>query len=360
MANTTITSGNVATKFDSEFFREYVRNHRFASFTGTGMTMPIVIKEERNGQKISIPLVTRLSGNGVAGSSTLEGNEEQVGNYSMLLTPTYYRNGVRFDKEEAEKPNFDIRGAAKPLLMEWAMDLTREQIINALCAVEASGTYLNWASATAANRNTWAVANSDRILYGTAKSNYSGVVATDLAKIDTTNDKLDADIIGLAKRIAMTASPAIRPYKPGAESSYEQFVMFVGTRAYRDLYSSLGTALQNARERGQSNPYWQPGDLMVDNVMVREIPEITTLLTASASFATAGDSSTAVEPCFLVGQQALGWALSQRPRTIEDNDSDYQFQPGVAVQMKHDIKKMFFNGKQHGMVTVFVSGAADA
>lgn len=359
MANTTITSGNVAKKFDSEFFREYVRNHRFADFTGTGLTQPIVIKES-DGKKISIPLVTRLSGNGVAGSSTLNGNEEQVGNYAFDLTPTYYRNGVRFSKEEAEKPNFDIRGAAKPLLMEWAMDLTREQMIQALCAVEASGTYLNWGDATAANRNTWLVANSDRVLFGTAKSNYSGVVATDLAKIDTTNDKLDADIIGIAKRMAMTGSPAIRPYKPGTESSYEQFVMFVGSRAYRDLYTSLGSALQNARERGQSNPYWQPGDLMVDNVMVREIPEITSLLTTSASFATAGDSSGPVEPCFLVGQQALGWALSLRPRTVEDNDSDYGFQPGVAVEMKHDIKKCFFNAKQHGVVTVFVAGAADA
>lgn len=360
MANTTITSGNVATKFDSEFFREYVRNHRFADFTGTGLTMPIVIKEEPKGQKISIPLVTRLSGNGVSGSTTLTGNEEQVGNYSFLLTPTYYRNGVRFDKEEAEKPNFDIRGAAKPLLMEWAMDLTREQMIQALCAVESSGTYYNWASADATARNAWLVANSDRVLFGTAKSNYSGVVATDLAKIDTTNDKLDADIIGIAKRMAMTASPAIRPYKPGSESAYEQFVMLVGTRAYRDLYASLGSALQAARERGQSNPYWQPGDMMIDNVLVREIPEITSLLTTSADFATAGDSSLPVEPCFLVGQQALGWALSQRPRTIEDNDTDFQFQPGVAVQMKHDIKKMFFNGKQHGVVTVFVSGSADA
>jgi len=358
MTNTTIHADNKAKEYDKKFFREYVRNQTFSDFTGTGMTMPIVIKEADMAQ-ISIPLISKLSGNGVSGSATLDGNEEAVGNYAFTLSPTHYRHGVRFDIEEAEKPNFDIRSAADPLLKEWAMDLTREQIIQALCAVQYSGTYANWADASAANRNTWLVANSDRVLFGTAKSNYSGVVATDLAKIDSSNDTLDKGIIGIAKRMAMTATPQVRPWKEG-EKNYEQFIMFAGSRAFRDLYASLGTELSQARERGASNPIWMPGDLMIDNVLVREVPEITSLLTASSDFSTAGNSNIAVEPCFLVGQQALGWALQKRPRTIEDNGKDYQFQPGVAVQMKHDIKKMFFNAKQHGVVTVFVSGAADA
>jgi hypothetical protein len=184
-------------------------------------------------------------------------------------------------------------------------------------------------------------------------------VATDLAKVDSSNDTLDKGIIGIAKRMAMTGTPAIRPWKAG-EKNYEQFVMFVGSRAYRDLYSSLGTELQNARERGQSNPIWEPGDLMVDNVLVREVPEITSLLTASADFVTAGNGSIPVEPCFLVGQQALGWAIQKRPKTKEKEDKDYDFVNGLGIQMKHDIKKFFYNSKQHGVVTVFVSGAADA
>jgi hypothetical protein len=359
VANTTTSSGNVATRFDSEFFREYVRNQRFSPFTGTEMNSLFVIKEERGSKKISIPLITKLSGDGKTGSATLRGSGEQVGNYSFELTPTYRRNAVEFDKEELEKPEFDMRSAARPLLMDWAMEKTRDDMIQALCAVQSSGTYYDWADADATARNAWSVANSDRILYGTAKSNYSGVVATDLAKVDTTNDTLDKGIIGIAKRMAQTASPAIRPWRPGPDS-YEQFVMFVGSRAYRDLHSSLGTELQNAMERGRTNPIWQPGDLMIDNVLVREIPEITTLLTDSADFATANAGGGPVEPCFLCGAQAVGWALSQRPRTIVDDKWDYEFQPGVAVQMKHDIKKMFFNNKQHGVVTVFVAGAADA
>ena len=361
MANTTISSGNVATRFDSEFFREYVRAQRFSDITGTGMNMPICIKEERGGKKISIPFVTRLDGNGVTGSSTLRGNGEAIGNYADELTPTYYRHAVEFDKEEAEKPEFDIRSAARPLLMDWGMELTRDQVIQALAAVDNGTTYANFGDASEAVKDAWSVNNSDRILYGTAKSNYSGDVSVDLAKVDATNDKLDLDIVGIAKRMAQTADPKIRPWKPGPQN-YEQYMMLVGSRAYRDFFndSTVQSQLQNARERALGNPLFMPGDLMFDNVLIREIPEITTLLTDSAALSTAGNGSQPVEPCFLVGAQAVGWALSRRARTIVDNDYDYNFQPGVAVEMKHHIKKLMFNDKQHGVVTVFVDGTADA
>ena len=361
MANTTVSSGNVVTNYDSQLFREYVRGSGFKPFISTSLTSPVVIKEQRNGQKISIPFVTKLSGNGVSGSSTLRGNGEQIGNYSWELTPTYYRHAVEFDKEELDKPNFDMRAEARPLLMDWGMELVRDQIIQAMAAVYDGTTYANFGDASEAVKDAWSVNNSDRILYGAAKSNYSGDVSVDLAKVDSTNDKLDRDIIGIAKRMAQTTSQKIRPWKT-KDTVYDQYVMFVGSRAYRDLYNDTTVIgnLQSARERASSNPLFMPGDLMFDNVLVREIPEITSLLTDSAALSSAGNGSIAVEPCFLVGAGALGFALSRRPRTIADNDYDYQFQPGVAVECKHDIRKMFYNDKQNGVVTVFVSGAADS
>ena len=40
-------------------------------------------------------------------------------------------------------------------------------------------------------------------------------------------------------------------------------------------------------------------------------------------------------------------------------EDDYEHLSGVAVAAKHDIKKNFYNGKQHGMVTHFHSASAD-
>jgi hypothetical protein len=93
MANTQTASELVVTKFLSDFFKEYIRNNRFSRYTGAGVNNVINIKEGR--KKIEVPLVTRLKGNGVTGSSTLRGNGEAIGNYGHELAPTYYRQAVR-------------------------------------------------------------------------------------------------------------------------------------------------------------------------------------------------------------------------------------------------------------------------
>lgn len=358
MANTQTNAQNVVTKWLSEYFREYVRNNQFSKYTGTSTTMPIVIKEGR--KKVSIPLITRLKGEGVSGSQTLRGNGEQIGNYAYELTPTYRRHAVEFDREELEKPNIDLMNAARPLLMDWSMELTRDDIIQALAAVFDGTTYANYAAASEAVKDAWLAANADRVLFGAAKSNNSGNDhSASLANIDGSADTLTMGVISLAKRMAKTADARIRPIR--VKDTSEFHVMFVGSRGYRDFFNSTGyqANLQMAMERGKQNPLFQPGDLWHDNTIIREVPEITTNLTESAALATAGNSGIPVEPCFLVGAQALGFGLGQRPQIRVDRTHDYGFQPGVAVELKHDIDKLFYQGKQHGMVTVYVAGVAD-
>ena len=75
------------------------------------------------------------------------------------------------------------------------------------------------------------------------------------------------------------------------------------------------------------------------------------------TLATAGNSSIAVEPVFLCGAQALVWGLGQRPEVKRDT-WDFDFRNGVGVELKHDVKKAFFNNVQHGVVTGYFSGAA--
>ena len=42
--------------------------------------------------------------------------------------------------------------------------------------------------------------------------------------------------------------------------------------------------------------------------------------------------------------------------SIVDREYDFKFRPAVAVEMKEDVKKAFFNSNQHGMVSGFFSG----
>lgn len=372
MANTTVSSDLRVKRYLSDFFQEYIRNSRFSRYTGTDSNNVITIKEGR--QQIVVPLVTRLKGNGVSGSSTLRGNGESIGNYGLTLTPTYYRHAVEFDKEEMEKPAIDLMTAAKPLLMDWAKELQRDHIIEAMGAIYNGTTYSSYGSAAAAALDTWNTNNQDRILYGAAKSNLSaGNHTTSLGNIDTTNDKLDTDIVSLAKRMAQQADPHIRPLRTSEDE--EAFIMFCDPYAFRDLKAD--TAIQQAQREGlqrgaQFQPLMTGGDLLWDNVIIREIPEIADFIDGTSgtngvwggsstadSLNTSGNGGTRVGVCFLCGQQAVSYGLGQRPRTVVDKDYDFGFQPGVAVELKHDIRKSYFNNVQHGMVTVFVSAARD-
>ena len=210
MANTQTASELQVTEFLSDFFKEYVRKSRFSRYTGTSSNKVITIKEGR--QRIEVPLVGRLKGNGVTGSNTLRGNGETIANFGLLLTPTYNRHAVEFDREELEKPNIDLMMAARPLLMDWAMENQRDKIIEALHAHDNNTTYAKYGDATAGAHDTWNTNNQDRVLYGAAKSNNtSGDHTASLATLDSTNDKLNTSKVSLAKRMAQQADPTHSP-----------------------------------------------------------------------------------------------------------------------------------------------------
>ena len=80
MSETTTAAANVVTKWLKDFFIEYSRENLFFPYMGQSHNNPIVIKEGK--QIVSIPLVSQLSGDGVEGDATLDGNEEiQVVDY---------------------------------------------------------------------------------------------------------------------------------------------------------------------------------------------------------------------------------------------------------------------------------------
>lgn len=375
MANSTVNSGNVVTNFQRKVNRQYVREGKFGPFIGT--TENAIIQSNRDLQKHSIPLVAKLSGNGVSGSSTMSGNEDVLSNFAYVLTPTHYRNAVLIDDEEREKSNFDLFQEARPALMGWAMELKRDQIIQAMGAVAASGTYLNYGAASGANLDTWNAANTDRILYGATKSNLtSGNHTTSLGTIDTTNDKLTATRVSLLKRMAMSSSPLIRPVMIKGDDPW--FVFFVDSFGFRDL--SVDTTIianrQTALPRAKDNPLFAGGDIVHDGVIIKEVPDINKFIdgdsTGSAydgvwganstadSLLTSGSGATRVGVGFFCGAQAVGFVRGKDASFVRKKEDDYEFQSGVGIQMKHDIKKTFYNNKQHGMITCFYSAAIDS
>jgi hypothetical protein len=381
MALTTVQSNNKLIKFRKEITREYVRENLFSPYMGTGMNSIIRIMNDlkSGGEQVNVPLVNALAATAV-GSGTLAGNEESIDNYGFRMWIDWARNAVKTNKAETQRDSTDIFDQARPLLSDWGKSLIRDEIIDAFNSLPsesapanlgtAAGQRVNGISmdnATAAQRNTWVSDNSDRVLFGALVSNYSATFATATATLDTTADKLTAANLTLAKRLALAASPKIRPYK--TKNGYEYYVAFAGLEAFRDL--SQDSTIQNAnlyaraREGGgmNSNPLFQDGDLIYDGVIVRQVPEMSTR--NPTFYATAGNGGTThVQPVFICGQSAMAQFYGQMPRPTRLDNTDYEFNRGVGIEMAYGVgkiaKKTSSKLKDWGVFTMFVAAAGDA
>ena len=369
MADMNVTAarpGLTPIQWQSDFWVEYLRENQFTPYFGTTMDAMIQLQTDltrKPGDTVVFPTVRNLVGAGVTGNVVLEGNEEILNARSLNVTVGVIRHAVAVSDWDEQKSVIDLLQAGRSVLKNWAANKLRADIILSLSAVTADGNVqIPYASATAAQRNYWLANNADRVLFGASKSNaVSGVYATALLTIDNTADKLTAAQVTLAKRIARTASPKIRPIR--INNDEEWYVMFVPSMAYRDLMLDpvIINALQYAWNRGSDNPLFTAGDILYDGVIIREIPELPTL----AGVGTGGIDAAA---SYLCGAQALGIAWAQRTKVIT-NQRDYGYFEGVGVMEIRGVAKLRFGTDptvdttkpvDNGVVTVWSAGVADA
>ena len=366
MAEQTITSSLQTIEFRKDFMREYVRKNRLSAYSGRGVNN-IICQKLGSGHTLRHPLVTRLKSAGVSGSSMLRGNGESIGNYSWDTTPTYYRHAVEFNKEDYEKTNLNLMKEARPLLMEWAMNETRERQIQAMGALYDGSTYTNLSSGAAFETiaDAWLVTNKARTQFGNYASGGSSGGSdhsVDLAQLDTSADTFVYARADDMRQLAEDADPHIRPYQTNEEG--EVYVAFCGSGTFKALKNSLVTINTSADVRGMKitsggNILARDGDLFYNGMIFRKVPEITQLFSVSGKplYNTGTSGTNNVEPVFFCGQQALVHGMGQAPDIIVDRDYDFNFRPAVAVELKEHIRKTFFNSYQHGMVTGYFAVA---
>lgn len=380
MAETTARAGLTPQQWDDQFFTEYVRANRFKPYMGTNEFSMIHMKEDltrKPGDKITFAAARSLGG-GVTGNQVLEGNETELDTRSKTVTVAPLRNAVIVTEWDEQKSAIDLRDAGKSALKVWAMEKMREDVITALKSIpNSAGVMVPYETATAAERNAWLVANADRVQFGALISNASsGVMATALATVDATDDKLTASLVSMIKRRAQTARPRMTPIRVNGDE--EWYVLFANPMSFRDL-SQDATIVANRREaleRGKSNPLFTSGDIIHDGVIVREIPEMGLPFAASATsvgqvggiLADVGAGGTVdVGFNFLCGAQALGMGWARRLKSTTDV-RDYGFRNGVGVMEVRGIEKLMFGTGandtdtlvQNGVFTLFTSAQPDA
>lgn len=366
MASTQVLSGLELTKWRGEFAREYVRDSGFSPYMGDSpMDIISVVNDLRtDGYTIRIPLVGRLQGGGVSGSTSLSGAEEQLDQYYQDISWEYYRNAIVANKKEKKKSAVELMGVARPLLKEWATELIKYQLIDSFHKMSGG---LKFTASDATARNLWSANNVDRVLYGATTANYSATHATGLTAIDNSADKLSTSMASLARFMARQASPHIRPFKTGTQGR-EYYVMFCHPLGFRDLKADTAmlNANRDARARDvDSNPLFQDGDLIYDGIIFREIPEFYQPRqgTTANPETTFSNGTIVCGVSFLCGAQALGFVNKQAPLPTKKAEDDYGFVDGVGIELAHGIDKLRWNNgsglnKDVGMVTVYHAAVA--
>jgi hypothetical protein len=353
----------------------------FAPYMGNSMTSCIRVLNDlkSGGEQVNVPLVNSLRATAIA-NGTLVGSEEAIDNYGFRMWIDWARNAVKTNKQEIHRDSADIYSIARPLLADWGKELIRNEIVDSFESIPletapanlgtAAGQRVNgisWDNATAAQRNTWNAANSDRVVYGGAVSNYNATWATAAATVNNTAGKFTAATLRLMKRLAMKTSPRIRPLQ--TNDGYDYYVCFCDPNQFRDLtndqtvINSLLYARPREADRWKDNPLFQDGDLLYDAVVVRQVPEMRTR--RPTVFATAGaGGTTAINTAVLCGQSAMAQFYGQLPRPTILEQTDYQFNRGVGIEMAYGISKVAKNTggnlKDWGVLSSFCASVDDA
>jgi N4-gp56 family major capsid protein len=369
MPDTSVASANRVQQWADDEFYSYVRGNLFKPYMGKGENSIIQVKEELTkeaGDRITFSLVSKLTGSGVTDDAQLEGNEESLANYGHLVTVGQLRHGVVVGQFEKIKTKIDLLNAAKIMLRLWNMERLRDLFIARLLSPSTTGLTTYAAAAEVADKDAWEAANNpsdtnQRILFGAAKVHSTLDHSAGLNEIDGTADDLHQDIVRLAKRLAQSCDPAIRPVvaSSGSEAGQERFVLFCGSIPFRDLEANFETVRSNADVRGDENGIFRGGDLKIGNVIVHEIPELDKFNTAGGStLDNVGAGGIDVQATFLCGAQALLLAWAQRMQ-VKMDEFDYSNRRGVAVAEIRGCEKATYNGFQHGVVTSYVSAVGD-
>jgi len=364
MADTSAASGLTVQQWDDKFFKEYFQENRFRAEMGTSPNNVIHVKEfgSSKGKTMTWALVNRLTGSGVTGSSTLEGNEEAMDSRDFTLDITKRRNAVRVSDIEEQYSAIGLRNAAKEVLKDWAMEDTRDRIIERMHDVQG----VAYGSATEAQKDAWLDDNTDRILFGAVQSNLSTTSpaggatydhSASLANVDSTDDKFSTSIAAVMKRMALTASPKIRPIRSDS-TGRRYFIAYCHPYVFRDLKSD--STLQNAQRdvslRMQNEKLFKGGDVEWDGIIFKEIDDMPVL-------SGVGASSIDVSPVFLCGAQAMAYGIKKRWYTAEEK-FDYGDKHGVSINEIGNFGKFTFSDgsatKDHGIVTGYMSCVADS
>lgn len=302
------------------------------------------LKKSEKGARAVITLLADLTGDGVAGDRTLEGNEEAMATSDIVIRIDQLRHASRHEGRMADQKSVvEFRGNARDALAYWLADRMDQLAFLTLSGVSYSmknnGTtrtgsdlpVLEFAADVAAP-------SSARVVRWDASSGLvtSGAATSDVDAADTPTWKMLVDLKAYAK------DQYIRGVKEdGGEETFHVF-MTPQAMARLKLESNYLLNVRHAVTRGQGNNLFTGDSVKVDGLYLHEFRHVYN--TAGAASGSKWGSGSTVDGCQILfcGAQALAMADIGAPEWVEKG-FDYENQQGISVQKILGFLKPKFN-----------------
>jgi len=335
--------------WSKRLFREALKATFAYKFMGESDDSLCQVKNETSkgpGDRVTIGLRMQLSGDGVQGDGTLEGNEEALVTYSDNLFIDQIRNAVRSaGKMSEQRIPFSVREEAMMGLRDWFAGRIDYWFMNQL------------AGNTAETRNLYtglqaAIAPTTAQLLVQGQSNGAE------SSLGSTNT-FTLGMIDRGVATAKTLTPVIRPINVSGSPMY---VAFLHPYQVYSLRTSTSTGqwldIQKAAMTGgdvEENPIFTGALGVYNNVVLHEAFRVPQCVNAGAPIAN-------TRRAFMAGAQAGVFAVGQKEEITTPNWVeqlfDYGNQLGVAGGMIAGLKKTVFNSADFGTIVLASYAAA--
>jgi len=363
-------TGDQLQAWSRDFWR-VARNASFVNqFAGTGQNAAVQriteLTKSEKGTKANLTLLADMTGDGITGDNTLEGNEEALRAYDITIELDQLRFANRIAGRVADQKTIvNFRETSRDMLA-YAMADRIDQLafltLSGVAYTHKTNGALRTTSASAGHELVDLEFASD--VSAPTTNRHRRVSGTTLAAGDTTavtaTDKLAYRHIVELK--AYAKDNYIRGLR--AAGNQEVFHLFVTPQQMADLKldSDFLANVRNAGVRGPSNELFAgSSSLMVDGVMVHEFRHVfstegattgTSSNAGAAGYKWGADADVTGARALFVGAQALAMADIGLPEIVEDT-FDYGNQLGISVGKIFGLRKPKYNADINGGVEDF-------
>lgn len=330
-------------KWSKELMREALKKTHALQFMGKGKDSLCTIKTDLTtsdgGDRIRVGIRSQMTGGGVQGDNTLEGNEEPLETFYQDVFIDQLRHAGRSGgKMSEQRVPFSVRDEIRDGLADWWSDRFDTWFFTQLTGntAQADSRYNGF--------NAVVAPDADHITYFDSGSTSEGSISA------STVAQFNLNAIDSAVEKAKLAKNALRPFNIGGKKKFAMFIHPYQVTSLRKNTQTTGAwaDIQKAAIQGgqtTENPLYTGALGEYNGVILHESTRIPV-----------SPNNANVRRAVLCGAQAacitFGQGYGKDVFTWVEELFDYKNKLGVAAGCQAGIVKTRFNGSDYGTVVV--------